>query len=333
MPILVETARLWMSLGYLGEDEKFHIDGITGPDEYSAIVRDNVYTNLAAARNLEAAAAVAQRWKQSAQALDVTEGEIATWRSAASRVAVPFDDERQVHQQDLGSTSRELWDFEASEHDGGYPLLLKSPYMEIYRKQVVKQADLILAMHWFGNRFTLEEKARAFEYYDAITVRDSSLSACTQAIVAAEVGHLDLAADYLTEAALMDIRDLEHNTRDGLHIASLAGSWLAVVAGFGGMRDYDGHLSFRPHLAPGWKRLAFRLVWHGAHILVEVGPDEVTYTASETDDDGVEIRHVDETLLLNNGKPVRRPCYHVEPFTPRPTQPAGREPMSADELR
>ena len=123
--------------------------------------------------------------------------------------------------------------------------------MEIYRKQVVKQADLILAMHWFGDAFTLEDKARAFEYYEPITVRDSSLSACTQAVLAAEVGHLDLASEYLAEAAMMDLRDLEHNTRDGLHIASLAGTWLALVAGFGGMRDHNGVLSFQPQLAPG----------------------------------------------------------------------------------
>ena len=332
VPILVETARLWMSLGYFGEDERFHIDGVTGPDEYSAIVRDNIYTNLAASRNLIAAADVAQRWTKSADALDVTAEEIDTWRTAASKVAVPFDDERGVHEQDLGSTSREVWDFEACNDDGGYPLLLKSPYMEIYRMQVVKQADLVLAMHWFGDKFSLEEKARAFEYYDAITVRDSSLSACTQAIVAAEVGHLDLAADYLTEAAMMDLRDLEHNTRDGLHIASLAGTWLAVVAGFGGMRDHGGVLSFRPQLAPGWTRLTFHLVWHGAHLLVEIGPDEVTYTASEVDEGGVEISHGDETLLLEADKPVRRPCYHVEPLTARPTQPAGRAPMSASDL-
>jgi alpha,alpha-trehalose phosphorylase len=332
VPVLVETARLWMSLGYIGHDEKFHIDGITGPDEYSAIVRDNIYTNLAAAQNLIAAADVAKRWKKSADSLDVTDQEIETWRSAASKVAVPFDDERGVHEQDLGSTSREVWDFEACANDGGYPLLLKSPYMEIYRMQVVKQADLVLAMHWFGDRFSLEEKARAFEYYDAITVRDSSLSACTQAIVAAEVGHLDLASDYLTEAAMMDLRDLEHNTRDGLHIASLAGTWLAVVAGFGGMRDHGGNLSFRPQLAPGWTRLAFHLVWHGAHLLVEIGPDEVTYTASEVDDGGVEIMHGEETLLLEADKPVRRPCYHVEPLTPRPKQPAGRAPMGSSDV-
>jgi alpha,alpha-trehalose phosphorylase len=118
-------------------------------------------------------------------------------------------------------------------------------------KQVVKQADLVLALHWRGDAFTDEEKSRDFAYYEALTVRDSSLSACTQAVIAAEVGHLELAYDYFGEAALMDLHDLEHNTRDGVHIASLAGAWLTAVAGFGGMRDHDGTLTFAPSSQPG----------------------------------------------------------------------------------
>ena len=331
-PLLVETARLWMSLGYFGDDGKFHIDGVTGPDEYSAIVRDNTFTNLGAARNLDAAAAVARRWPDAAEGLQVTAAEIDSWTAAAAVVALPYDKARRIPQQDLGSTDREVWDFSGSLRDNRYPLLLNAPYFGIYRKQVVKQADLMLAMHWFGDSFTAEDKARAFEYYEALTVRDSSLSACTQAIMAAEVGHLDLAADYLTEAAMMDLRDLQHNTRDGLHIASLAGSWLGVVAGFGGMRDHGGRLSFRPQLPPGWERLCFHLIWHGARIRVDVSRDEVIYTATQPPDHGVEIVHAGETLILEPGRAVTRPLKYVEPSTPRPTQPVGREPIRADSL-
>ncbi|MGH8859666.1 MAG: glycoside hydrolase family 65 protein [Jatrophihabitantaceae bacterium] len=330
--MLVETARLWMSLGYHGDDGRFHIDGVTGPDEYSAIVQDNIYTNLSAAATLRAAADLSQRWSRRADDLDIGGDEIDAWRSAAATIAIPYDAERRVHQQDLGCTDREVWNFGKSNDDGGYPLLLKSPYMEIYRKQVVKQADLVLAMHWFGDAFSLEDKARAFEYYDAITVRDSSLSACTQAVVAAEVGHLGLAADYLGEAAMMDLRDLEHNTRDGLHIASLAGTWLGVVAGFGGMRDHGGRLSFRPQLAPGWNRLRFRCLWRGAHLTVDIRPDGVTYTAAELPGESIEVLHAEETLVLRAGEPVTRPLVAVEPLTPRPTQPSGRAPICLGDL-
>src|SRR5262249_33927730 len=257
LPLLVETARLWTSLGYHGDDGAFHLDGITGPDEYSAIADDNIYTNLMAQRNLRGAAEVAGRWPEDAAALSVTAQEIESWRAAAEVMAVPYDDARAVHEQDHGFTDHQAWEFEASAASGGYPLLLHAPYFDIYRKQVIKQADLILAMHWCGDSFTFEEKARAFAYYEPLTVRDSSLSACTQAVLAAETGHLELAHDYLAEAALMDLSDLEHNTRDGLHIASLAGSWIALVAGFGGLRDHGGMLSFQPQLPPGISRLRF----------------------------------------------------------------------------
>src|SRR5690606_14467398 len=130
------------------------------------------------------------------------------------------------------------WDFENTppEH---YPLVLNYPYVELYRKQVVKQADLVLAMHLRGDYFTTEQKARNVAYDEARTVRDSSLSAATQAVMAAEVGHLDLAYNYLCEAAFTDLDDVHNNVRNGLHIAAMAGAWSAAVAGFGGMRDHD----------------------------------------------------------------------------------------------
>ena len=125
-------------------------------------------------------------------------------------------------------------------------------------------------MQFRGDAFTPNQKARNFAYYEAITVRDSSLSACTQAVMAAEVGHLELAYDYFGEAALIDIADLNHNTKDGLHIASLAGAWSAVVHGFGGLRDYDGRLSFSPRLPPALTRLSFRLAYRERRLQVEV---------------------------------------------------------------
>jgi alpha,alpha-trehalose phosphorylase len=324
LPLLVETARLWTSLGYHGDDGAFHLDGITGPDEYSALANDNIYTNLMAQRNLRGAAEVAGRWPDDAAALSVTAEEIESWRAAAQVMAVPYDNARGVHQQDHGFTDHEVWDFEASAASGGYPLLLHAPYFDIYRKQVVKQADLILAMHWCGDSFTFEEKAHAFAYYEPLTVRDSSLSACTQAVLAAETGHLELAHDYLAEAALMDLSDLEHNTRDGLHIASLAGSWIALVAGFGGLRDHGGMLSFQPQLPPAISRLCFAIRWHSATMQVDIARDEVTYTLREGQP--LELHHAGKPFTLGT-EPVHRPTCHVEPITPRPSQPPGRAPV------
>ena len=182
---------------------------------------------------------------------------------------IPFDEVLGVHPQAERFTRHQVWDFAHTEPEQ-YPLLLHFPYFDLYRKQVVKQADLVLAMNLRGEAFTPEQKLKNFDYYEALTVRDSSLSACTQAVIAAEVGHLDLAYDYLGEAALIDLRDLQHNTRDGVHIASLAGTWIALIMGFGGLRHADGSVSFAPRLPEGIARIAFTLVVRGQRLRVEV---------------------------------------------------------------
>ena len=244
MELLAHTARLWRSLGHHDAQGRFHIDGVTGPDEYSAIADNNVYTNLMAQQNLRAAADAAKRYPDRARELGVDAEEAASWRDAAEAMYIPYDEMLGVHPQSDRFTRHQVWDFEHTSADQ-YPLLLHFPYFDLYRKQVVKQADLVLAMQLRPDAFTAEQKARNFDYYEPLTVRDSSLSACTQAVMAAEVGHLDLAFDYLGEAALMDLRDLEHNTRDGVHIASLAGTWIALVDGFGGLRHANGEVSLR----------------------------------------------------------------------------------------
>jgi alpha,alpha-trehalose phosphorylase len=333
LALLVETARLWVSIGFHDDvDGHFHLDGVTGPDEYSALVDDNIYTNLMARLNLRGAADAAQRWPDEASHMNVSAEEIEAWRAAAAAVTVPYDDIRQVHKQDVDFTDHEVWDFEETARNGEYPLLLHAPYFHIYRKQVIKQADLILAMHWCGDMFTLEEKARAYLYYEALTTRDSSLSACTQAVVGAEVGQLELAADYLAEAAFVDLHDLAHNTRDGLHIASLAGTWLAIVAGFGGMRDHDGQLSFHPQLAPLWTRFSFGVHWRDTRIRVTVSAGDVTYALADGEAASVDLLHCGEPFTLRTGEPVVLPVHQVKPLTARPTQPAGREPLSYVEL-
>jgi alpha,alpha-trehalose phosphorylase len=326
LPLLVETARLWESLGYFGQDDRFHIDGVTGPDEYSAIVDDNTYTNLMAARNLSYAADAAERWPEDAAALTVSPQELKRWRTAAAAIAIPYDETHEIPEQDRGFTSHERWDFAGTAENNGYPLLLHAPYFEIYRRQVIKQADLILAMHWCGDSFSAEDKARAFAYYEELTVRDSSLSACTQAIVAAEVGHLDLAHDYLTEAALMDLHDLEHNTRDGVHVASLAGAWLGLVCGYGGMRDHCGQLSFAPRLPANLSRLTFCIRWHGSKIRVAIDRTSAGYTAQSEGGGQLDLVHHGQPFALHPGRAVTLDIPPITPLTPRPRQPQGRAP-------
>ncbi|WP_432173261.1 glycoside hydrolase family 65 protein [Streptomyces sp. Tue6028] len=320
--LLVETARLWRSLGHHDFQGKFHIDGVTGPDEYSAVADDNTYTNLMARANLLAAADVVDRHPARAAELGVDEEESAAWRDAADAMHVPYNHELRVHEQHAGFTRYQRWDFAATRPDQ-YPLMLHFPYFDIYRKQVVKQADLVLAMYKCSPYFDEEHKARNFAYYEPLTVRDSSLSACCQAVIAAEAGHPGLAYDYLVEAALMDLEDLEHNTRDGLHIASLAGTWTALVAGFGGLRHHGDTLEFAPRLPERFSRLAFSLELLGRRLRVEIEPDAATYTLATGEP--LEIRHHREPYTVDGDKPHRL-AIPVPRLRPAPDQPPHRRP-------
>ncbi len=323
LELLIETARLWRSLGHHDSEGRFRIDGVTGPDEYSAVADNNLYTNLMAERNLREAFLAVQRHGPRAAELGVDEEEASAWRDAAQAIVVPYDETLGVHQQAEGFTSHERWDFAATGTEE-YPLLLNYPYFDLYRKQVLKQADLVLALHLRGDAFTLEEKQRDFAYYEQLTVRDSSLSACTQAVMAAETGHLELAHDYLREAALIDLDDLQHNTRDGVHIASLAGAWIGTVAGLGGMRDHDGRLSFCPALPQGISEVSFRLAYRGRQLLVQVRHGAAGYSLSAGDP--LEIEHYDQKLTVSVAGTERR-AIPARSETEEPRQPRGREPL------
>jgi alpha,alpha-trehalose phosphorylase len=237
-------------------------------------------------------------------------------------MTVPWDDLLKVHPQSEDFTRQPRWDFSSTGEDG-YPLLLHYPYFELYRRQVIKQADLVLALQVCGDSFTDEEKARNFDYYEEMTVRDSSLSACTQAVVAAEVGHLDLAYDYFGEAALMDLDDLEHNTRDGLHIASLAGSWIAAVMGFGGLRDHGGELRFAPKLPQHMTHLTFHVGWRGRTLRVSVQDRQASYELLEGD--ALDVFHHGDRVTVQPGEPLQVSVPRVAP-RPEPKQPPGRAP-------
>ncbi|MEW2294271.1 glycosyl hydrolase family 65 protein [Streptomyces sp. NPDC006743] len=322
MELLVETARLWRSLGHHDHRGTFHIDGVTGPDEYSAVADDNTYTNLMARANLLAAADAVERHPKEAELLGADDEESAAWRDAAEAMNIPYNGELRVHEQHAGFTRYQRWDFAGTRADQ-YPLLLHFPYFDLYRKQVVKQADLVLAMYTCGAEFDEEHIARNFAYYEPLTVRDSSLSACVQAVIAAQAGHLRLAYDYAAEAALMDLEDLEHNTRDGLHIASLAGTWMALVAGFGGTRRSGDTLAFAPRMPEKFSRLAFTLQFRGRRLRVEITQESATYTLASGP--ALTVGHHGEEVRLRPGTPEVRqvpPPRHL----PAPEQPPHRRP-------
>ena len=286
--ILVETARLWEDLGFYGSDGEFHIHGVTGPDEYTTVVNDNAYTNLMARLNLNFAAAAVRRLRDErpgdyaalAHQVQLAPDEAESWERAAAAIHVPFDQERGIHPQDDTFLSREEWDLEATPPEK-FPLLLHYHPLVIYRHQVIKQADIVLAMFLLGNEFSQEQKRRNFDYYDRLTTGDSSLTACVQSIIAAEIGREHQALEYFNHALLMDLANISGNASDGVHIASAAGVWSALVFGFGGVRDYDGALSFTPHLPRHWDRLAFSLRFCDRQIRVQLTHEEERYLVDE----------------------------------------------------
>ncbi len=287
--ILVETARMWLSLGFhKPATGRFHINAVTGPDEYSAVVDDNFYTNVMAAFNLRQAAltvdglrtAAPEAYARLVSNVGLTAAETAAWRRAAEAMELPYDDALGVHLQDARWLEREPWDF-ANTPPEKRPLLLHYHPLVIYRHQVLKQADLVLALYLQAHRFTLEQKRRDFDFYEPLTTGDSSLSAAVQAILAAEVGHPEQATAHFEQLLYTDLANLHGNTVDGVHVASAGGTWQAVVCGFGGMRDDGGALRFDPRLPAGWRELGFVVRTGGAKVRVLLKEASATFTLEE----------------------------------------------------
>jgi alpha,alpha-trehalose phosphorylase len=308
--VLVETARLWEDLGFYGTDGKFHIHGVTGPDEYTTVVNDNTYTNLMARLNLTFAAETVRRLAEErpqdhvhlVHQVGLRPGEVESWERAAGAMHVPFDDKRGIHPQDETFLEREIWDLAATPKER-FPLLLHYHPLVIYRHQVIKQADIVLAMFLLGDEFSAEQKRRNYEYYDPLTTGDSSLSACVQSIIAAEIGEEHQAVEYFDYALLMDLADMAGNAPDGVHIASAAGVWSALVFGFGGVRDFDGRLSFDPRLPKAWNGLEFSLRFWDRQVRVRLSHDEERYLVDDGPPLEVTIRGRPQLLLA--GTPVK----------------------------
>ena len=306
--ILVETARLWFDLGFYATNESgsFHIHRVTGPDEYTTVVNDNCYTNVMARFNLKYAARTVRflaQWNSDAfEAVQRHTGlamdELDDWDRAADAMFIPFDDDRAIHPQDTNFLELEPWDWDGTPADK-YPLLLNFHPLVIYRHQVLKQADVVLAMYLRSQHFSEEQMRRNFDFYDPITTGDSSLSACVQGIIAAKVDHRPLAIDYFHRALYLDICDVHENTADGVHIANCGGVWAGVVHGFAGATETGEELTFAPRLPDEWDAVRFCLTRHGSTVHAEMTAEGITLT--HVDGLGVPVRHDDETTVVTEG--------------------------------
>ena len=327
--IAVETARLWRTLGFWRVSdgvESFHIHGVTGPDEYTTVVNDNLFTNVMARFNLrfaahtvrDMAALDGEVYRSMVARLGLEEDEPDAWDRAADALHIPYSAALGIHPQDEVFLEREVWDLESTPPEQR-PLLLHFHPLVIYRYQVLMQADVVLALFLQGNHFSHDEKLADFEYYDPLTTGDSTLSAVVQAILAAEVGYQDLALEYFQQSIFVDLADLHHNAADGVHVASAGGVWTALVSGFGGMRDHYGELTFDPRLPAGWSDLSFRLQWHGTPVVVTVRADEIVFEVGSGHDIPLSVRG-DEYIAAAE-QTLRIPLVGQGPhFRGRPTR-------------
>jgi len=313
--ILLETARMWRSLGFYSSraNGQFCINSVTGPDEYNTVVNNNAFTNLMARENLWAAASTLQRIRDSnperfvqlAHNTGLRDDEIAEWQAAADRMFVPYDENAGIHLQDDEFLSKKPWDFAHTPPDK-YPLLLHFHPLVIYRHNVIKQADVVLAMVLLGHEFSMEQKRRNFDYYDPLTTGDSSLSVSIQSILAMELGYREKAIEYLRYALWMDLADIHANVDQGCHIASMGGTWMAGVYGLAGMRDQNGRITFHPRLGQRIGGLRFHLTIQGQLLTVEINGRKGQTTYLLRDGPGLTIGHLDEELKLEPGKAVSR---------------------------
>ncbi|MDB5791356.1 MAG: family 65 glycosyl hydrolase [Massilia sp.] len=309
--IVLETARIWLGIGSYDRQGRFCINEVTGPDEYTALVNNNYYTNAMARMHLHFAADMVDTLREerpgdfariaAATALDA--GEVDEWRRAASLMHLPYDAALGIHEQDDSFLSKKVWDF-ANTPKENYPLLLNYHPMVIYRHQVCKQADVVLALLLLSNEFTLDDKRRDFDYYEAVTTHDSSLSSCIFSIIASEVGYHDKAYDYFMETARLDLDDTHGNTHYGVHTAAMAGTWMGVAYGFAGMRVSHGELRFAPTLPKQWQHYRFQVQLRGAMLAVRVSRDGAEYTLLQGD--ALDFTHQGQAVALTRAAPGAR---------------------------
>ena len=302
--MLVETARFFYDLGFFSEakDGRFVINCVTGPDEYNVLVNNNTYTNRIAAENFRNAARAMrlvekrcpEEYQRLAAAIGYDPKEASAWEKAADLMYYPAPKDG-IYPQDDDFLLRKPWPLESIPAEKR-PLLIHFHGLNIYRHMICKQADLILAMVQFGNFYTKEEKKRNFAFYDRVTTHDSSLSMAVFSILASEIGDREKAYDYFMSSARLDLDDMQHNSKDGLHLANMAGTWNCMVKGFGGMRYEGGTIGFRPVCPEQWNGYSFRVIFRGRTIEVSVKPEGADYRL--LDGEPIEVLADGEKVLL-----------------------------------
>ncbi|OCA88219.1 glycoside hydrolase family 65 [Bacillus sp. FJAT-27225] len=304
--VLFETARIWVEAGHF-KDGQFRIDAVTGPDEYTCVVNNNYYTNVIAKHNLKWAfntfkllskeePGLVEVWNKS---LGIEMEEVEEWKTAAEQMYLPYDPELNINPQDDSFLNKQKWDLQATPKEK-FPLLLNYHPLTLYRYQVCKQADTILAHFLLEDEQDSETMKNSYDYYETITTHDSSLSSCVFSIMAAKHGYKEKAYDYFIETARLDLDNTHGNTKDGLHMANMGGTWMAIIFGFAGLRIKEDGLSLNPVLPEQWKSYSFPLRYRGRKLLISITKENTKVELVSGGD--IEIKLSEKPYVLVQGE-------------------------------
>lgn len=315
--VLFETARLWVDTGHI-KDGQFRIDNVTGPDEYTCIVNNNYYTNSMAKHNLLWAEKVYQLLKGTdvlerlKEKIGLSEDEVSDWKNAGENMFLAYDETLKINAQDDSFLQKDVWDIKNTPEEK-FPLLLNYHPLTLYRYQVCKQADTVLAHFLLEDQGEFVTIKNSYDYYEPLTTHDSSLSYCVFSIMASKLGYNKKAYDYFNETARLDLDNTHGNTKDGLHMANMGGTWLAIVYGFAGLRVKESGLTLAPSLPEQWNSLGFKLQYQNRLLNIQLVQSYVTYTLVTGAD--LTITHHGETITLERGKEVILPMISSIPLT------------------
>jgi len=296
--MLIEIARLMYHIGHFRKDGKFCIDAVTGPDEYTCIVNNNYYTNVLTKNLFNQITDIWEEIKENKteilnvlqEKLQFEESELENFKRAGDMMYLPFDSEKNLTPQDDSFFNKKVWDFENTPKEN-YPLLLNYHPLTLYRHQVCKQADTILGHFLLESESNIETIKNDFDYYEKITTHDSSLSTCIFSIMANRIGLYEKGYDYFMNTARLDLDNLHHNSKDGIHTASMGGSWMSVVFGFAGMRVVNGELNFHPNLPKKWKSLDFKINFKNRILSCHLDSNKILITLLKGKSIGIKINN------------------------------------------
>lgn len=311
LEVLVEISRFWEErVNFSQAKGKYVMLGVTGPNEYENNVNNNWYTNRIAAWTLEYTLEVlaelkvqdAAHYAALVEKLGLQESETKQWQHIIDNMYYPYDEERGVFLQQDGFLDKELMPVKELDPKQ-LPLNQNWSWDRILRSCFIKQADVLQGLYFLSDRYDLDTKKRNFDFYEPMTVHESSLSPCVHAILACELGYQEKAYEMYLRTARLDLDNYNNDTEDGCHITSMAGTWMAIVQGFGGLRVREGELVLRPFIPSHWTSFSFKVMFRGARLKVNATADSII--VSNESDTPAAIRIYDQSYTVDANSQVQ----------------------------